>query len=57
MKNMKYPIEDLIQIMNDLRDKCPWDKKQTLKSLKSLIKLGMMFHSCTQNFLNTLKKK
>tara|TARA_B100001057_G_C22744758_1_gene909282 strand:+ start:87 stop:854 length:768 start_codon:yes stop_codon:yes gene_type:complete len=36
MKNMKYPIEDLIQIMNDLRDKCPWDKKQTLKSLKSL---------------------
>ena len=33
---MKYPIEDLIQIMNDLRDKCPWDKKQTLKSLKSL---------------------
>lgn len=36
MKNMKYPIEDLIQIMNELRDKCPWDKKQTLKSLKSL---------------------
>lgn len=33
---MKYSIEDLIQIMNDLRDKCPWDKKQTLKSLKSL---------------------
>ena len=33
---MKYSIEDLIQIMNDLRDKCPWDKKQTLNSLKSL---------------------
>ena len=33
---MKYSIEDLIQIMNDLRDKCPWDKKQTLDSLKSL---------------------
>ena len=33
---MKYSIEDLIQIMNDLRDKCPWDKKQTLDSLKTL---------------------
>ena len=33
---MKYSIEDLIQIMNDLREKCPWDKKQTLDSLKSL---------------------
>ncbi len=33
---MKNSIEDLIQIMNDLRDKCPWDKKQTLYSLKSL---------------------
>ena len=36
MKNKEYSIHDLIQIMNDLRDKCPWDKKQTLKSLKSL---------------------
>ena len=33
---MKYSIEDLIQIMNVLRDKCPWDKKQTLDSLKTL---------------------
>ena len=36
MKNMNYSIEDLIEIMNDLRNKCPWDKKQTLNSLKSL---------------------
>ena len=36
MKDKQYSIQDLIQIMNDLRDKCPWDKKQTLKSLKSL---------------------
>jgi len=36
MKNKQHSIQDLIQIMNDLRDKCPWDKKQTLKSLKSL---------------------
>ena len=33
---MKYSIEDLIQIMNELRDKCPWDKKQTFDSLKTL---------------------
>lgn len=36
MKDKKYTIQDLIEIMNDLREKCPWDKKQTLKSLKSL---------------------
>jgi XTP/dITP diphosphohydrolase len=26
----------LLDIMNDLRDKCPWDKKQTLESLRHL---------------------
>lgn len=26
----------LLQIMDDLRDKCPWDKKQTLESLRHL---------------------
>lgn len=26
----------LLQIMNDLREKCPWDKKQTLQSLSYL---------------------
>ncbi len=29
-------IERLIQIMNDLREKCPWDKKQTIHTLRSL---------------------
>jgi len=36
MNKKKYSINDLIKIMNDLRTKCPWDKKQTLKSLKNL---------------------
>jgi len=36
MNKKKYSIKDLIKIMNDLRTKCPWDKKQTLKSLKNL---------------------
>jgi MazG family protein len=26
----------LIQIMNDLREKCPWDKKQTIQTLRQL---------------------
>ena len=26
----------LLQIMDDLREKCPWDRKQTLQSLRQL---------------------
>ena len=26
----------LVEIMNDLRDKCPWDKKQTIQTLRQL---------------------
>ena len=26
----------LIDIMNDLREKCPWDKKQTIQSLRQM---------------------
>ncbi len=26
----------LLGIMNDLREKCPWDRKQTLQSLRPL---------------------
>jgi MazG family protein len=26
----------LVEIMNDLREKCPWDKKQTIQSLRQL---------------------
>jgi XTP/dITP diphosphohydrolase len=26
----------LVQIMNDLREKCPWDQKQTIQTLRSL---------------------
>ncbi len=29
-------FERLLQIMDDLRDKCPWDKSQTLESLRYL---------------------
>jgi MazG family protein len=29
-------FEQLISIMNDLREKCPWDKKQTIQTLRQL---------------------
>ena len=29
-------LEKLLKIMDDLRSKCPWDKKQTLSILKNL---------------------
>ena len=29
-------FEELLHIMDKLRDKCPWDKKQTLESLRNL---------------------
>ncbi len=29
-------FERLLDIMDELRDKCPWDKKQTLESLRYL---------------------
>ena len=35
MKNTKSSFDSLIKIMNELREKCPWDKEQTLKSLRS----------------------
>src|SRR5580693_1644317 len=37
---MSQPVENeflrLIQIMEDLREKCPWDKKQTIQTLRQL---------------------
>ncbi len=34
--NKKYVFEDLIKIMDELREKCPWDKKQTIQSLRGM---------------------
>ncbi|HAL95662.1 MAG TPA: nucleoside triphosphate pyrophosphohydrolase, partial [Chitinophagaceae bacterium] len=33
---MTTPFDRLIAIMNDLREKCPWDQKQTYESLRQL---------------------
>lgn len=36
MEKKKAAFERLLNIMDDLREKCPWDKKQTLESLRNL---------------------
>lgn len=36
MEKKKEAFERLLQIMTELREKCPWDKKQTLQSLRPL---------------------
>jgi len=33
---MKKTFADLIQIMSELREQCPWDKKQTIHTLRSM---------------------
>ena len=36
MENKKLAFERLLTIMDELREKCPWDKKQTIDSLRYL---------------------
>ena len=36
MEVAKTPFERLVSIMDDLREKCPWDRKQTIQSLRQL---------------------
>ena len=36
MKNKKEAFSKLLEIMDVLREKCPWDKKQTMESLRYL---------------------
>ena len=34
--NLSDSFLKLVSIMDDLREKCPWDKKQTIQSLRQL---------------------
>ena len=36
MKDRLKAFERLINIMDDLREQCPWDRKQTMESLRNL---------------------
>lgn len=50
-------FERLLNIMDDLREKCPWDKKQTLESLRHLTieETYELADAITNNDLNELK--
>lgn len=62
MNNRQHQLEAfnrLLDIMDDLREKCPWDKKQTLESLRHLTieetyELG---DAILDNNLNEIKKE
>jgi XTP/dITP diphosphohydrolase len=58
-KNQLQAFDRLLTIMDDLREKCPWDKKQTLQSLRHLTieetyELG---DAILDNNLNEVKKE
>ena len=36
MDSRLQAFERLLKIMDELREKCPWDKKQTIESLREL---------------------
>ena len=36
MSNLSGSFLRLISIMDDLREKCPWDKKQTIQTLRHM---------------------
>ena len=50
-------FERLLNIMNELREKCPWDQKQTLESLRHLTieETYELADAITSNDLNALK--
>jgi XTP/dITP diphosphohydrolase len=58
-KNQLQAFDRLLTIMDDLREKCPWDQKQTLQTLRHLTieetyELG---DAILDNNLNEVKKE
>ena len=49
----------LLDIMDDLREKCPWDKKQTLESLRHLTieETYELADAILENDLNEIKNE
>lgn len=52
-------IDRLLTIMDELRDKCPWDKKQTLESLRylSIEEIYELSDAIIKNDLKEIKKE
>ena len=51
-------IDRLLTIMDELREKCPWDRKQTLESLRHLTieEVYELSDAIIQQDLNNIKK-
>jgi XTP/dITP diphosphohydrolase len=59
MNNASNEFDRLIAIMDDLRAKCPWDKKQTIQSLRqqTLEESYELADSITENDWNAIKEE
>ena len=57
-KDQLKAFERLLDIMDELREKCPWDKKQTLESLRHLTieETYELADAILENDLNEIKK-
>jgi len=51
MKKKKYKFEDVLKIMEKLREKCPWDRKQTNESILKYLREE------TEEFIKEVKEK
>jgi len=59
MEEKLKAFERLLNIMDDLREKCPWDKKQTLESLRKLTieETYELLDAIVENDLEEIKKE
>jgi len=59
MEEKLKAFERLLNIMDDLREKCPWDKKQTLESLRKLTieETYELVDAIVENDLEEIKKE
>ncbi len=59
MDNRLVAFKRLLDIMDDLREKCPWDQKQTLESLRNLTieETYELADAISSNDLNELKNE
>lgn len=59
MNSALIAFEKLLSIMDELREKCPWDKSQTIKSLRHLTieETYELSDAIVENDLNEIKKE
>lgn len=59
MKEKLAAFERLLNIMDDLREKCPWDRKQTMESLRNLSieEIYELSDAILRNDLNDVKEE